>query len=379
LLSRGEATLTSLARLAVAAALALGPMAVAASFGLGTLMPDAVVGPARNSTLMLACLTVFPSMAAQFLAAIVFRVGRLRSYGVLQAANAVAQLALLILVDTSGGLTPAGVLGVQLALVTLSAVVLGAVVGHHLGLPALWPHVPVALIRRAVRLGLVLHPSSIALFLNLRLDLFLVAALLDVDQAGLYSLAATLAELILAGASTVGLAALQQQAELKEPDSIAYTTAFARQSASMAFALAIVVAAVSYPVLTTVYGTEWRGAAAPLAILAFASVALAIEAPVRGLLFRLGRPALISIAALIGMLANVAIVTALVPAIGLVGAAIGSVLSYSMTAFLMLRQMRTLTGTPIRNVVRPPLVGDLAFELPRSAVRSITRRRDRRS
>jgi O-antigen/teichoic acid export membrane protein len=364
LLSRGEATALQLARLASSASVLLGLLGSGLCLALGVALPATLVGEASTTGLALAAASVAPMLYSVLASSIMFRLGQLRAYGVIQLLTAAGQLGLLVALELSARLSPESVLGLNLLLVLLMGAGMAGCLARRLTAAVLSPTLDRGLVRRALGTGLALHPASLALYVNLRVDLFLVAAYLGTEQAGLYSLAVALAELVFVAGATLGVAALRDQAELSEAESAEYTAAFTRQSLAVSAGLAGLLAASAYPLVRFLYGDSWTGAAAPLAVLVLASIALTVEAPVRGLLLRVGRPSSISFAAVIAMLCNVVLNVALIPWLGLLGAAISSVLSYSLIAALMLLQMRKATGVPIGRAIQFPRAED---SVPRAA------------
>jgi O-antigen/teichoic acid export membrane protein len=366
LLARGEATAVQLTGLASSASLVLGLIGTGLCLGAGFLLPSDVLGDASRTALVLAAASVAPMLYALLAAAIMFRLGQLRAYGTIQALTAVGQLVLLLLLELSTGLSPESVLALNVLLVVITGLAMAVCLAVRLSPGGLYPTLDRDLVSRALRTGVVMHPSSLALFLNLRIDLFLVAAYLGAEEAGLYSLAVVLAELVYVAGATLGIAARRDQADLPEQESAEYTADVTRQGLALSLVLAALVAALSYPFVTLVYGDEWSAAAAPLAVLVFASVVLTVHGPVWNLLVRVGRPSRISIAAIVGVLFNVLLNLAMIPWLGLVGAAISSVLSYLLATALLLVQMRDATSIPIGQAIRPPR--------PEDAVRRAARR-----
>jgi O-antigen/teichoic acid export membrane protein len=115
----------------------------------------------------------------------------------------------------------------------------------------------------------------------------------------------------------------------------------------------VVVAASAWPAIRLVFGAAWTGSAIPLMILAAAIVALSIEPPVRVMLMRMHRARWISAAACAGMLINVGLNFLLIPFLGIIGAALASLTSYSFYALLMLVLFGRASGLEIRHVFAP--------------------------
>ncbi len=334
--ARKEATFHELSRVGVTAGLVLGSVGCAASIAIGLAVRDEVLGGASATVILLAAATIPPSILGQVTAALLLRRGVLQRYGLVQAAQGLLQLALLIAIAAGPGLTAEATLAVNLVVISAATAALMVFLRAELGAGALLPSRDVALLGRVVRAGLVLHASSLALYLNLRLDLLIVGAVLDERRAGIYSLAVTLAELGAVATTTISLAALRDQTELSERDAASYTLLFTQRTLRWAVLYAAVAAAGSYPFILLAYGSEWTDAVVPFCLLSMAVVALSLEAPARGLLLRIGRPWTVSAAAICALAVNVAVNIALLKPLGLVGAAIASIASYWTAALLML-------------------------------------------
>lgn len=367
LLSRGELDFFTAARASALATVALGGTGALAVVGVGLAFRAQLLGDASALAVVLAASTVPVNVAGLLAAALVFRRGRLRVYGITQVGAAATQLGLLLAFVLGGALTPESTLAINLVTAVALVVPLVVVLVRDLGPSILVPRVPRAQRRALLRTGAALHASSLALLLNLRLDLLLVGTLVAARSAGLYSLSTTLAELVFVATSTIGVAALQAQTELEEDEAVDYTVDFVRQTLALAVVFALVAAATAYPLVVLAYGEEWRGAVAPFVILTAGAVGLAVESPVRTLLLRVGRPRDISLAALAATLLNVLCNFAVIPVLGIVGAAIVSTLSYWAAAVLMLALMRRATGRRIRDVLAWPRRDDLVRRATRRA------------
>ena len=340
LLARAEATSAELTRVAVTAALVLGGAGMALATCGGLALRAGALGGASATSVVLASAIIPPGIANLVFVAILLRRGQVGAYGLIQAGQAVLQLALLLAVTRTSGLSPEAVLAANLATVCASTLATAVVLARALGGRAVTPSRDVALLLRVMRLGLSLHGVSLAVYLNLRIDLLLVGALLSVRDAGLYSLAVSLAELCALATATLALAALKDQTELPVRAAVAFTAAFTRRTLVYAVGLAVLASAVCLPVIRTAYGEVWTPAALPFALLTLGSVALAVDGPARGLLLRVGRPWAISLAALTATAVNVVANLVLLPRLGLPGAAIASVVSYWTSAGLMVTLLR---------------------------------------
>jgi O-antigen/teichoic acid export membrane protein len=353
LVARREATFDELARVGVTTAIVMGAVGGILTLAIGLPLRDELLGGASTMTLLLAAGTIAPSIAGQVSAALLFRRGVLLRYGVVQAAQALAQLGLLAAFALGDALTPQATLAINLALMIASTATLMIMLRAELGGASMRPTFDRALLARVARVGLVLHASSLALYLNLRLDLLLVGAILDLRRAGAYSLAVMLAELGAVAISTLSLAALKRQTDLPARAAVEFTSAFVRRTLRWSVLYALGASLASYPVIRFAYGPEWTVAVAPFILLSVAVVALSIEAPARGMLIRIGRPWKVSAASVTGLVVNLILLLALLRPLGLVGAAISSIFSYWISAGLMVLLLRQARRTLLPPSVQP--------------------------
>jgi stage V sporulation protein B len=342
LLARGEASVYALSRLLATAVVALGALGFTATCVIGIPLADDFLSGASSTAVVIAAATVPPTLAAQMAIGLLSRIGALRPYGLATVTGAAVQLVFVAIVDGAWGLTPeTAILGAVLGWVAI-ALPLWVVLARRIGVGALVPSFSAALVARLIKAAAVLHPSTLALALMLRVDLFIVSALTSPRETGLYSLAATLAETVFlvtaAAASVLALAAL--------------------------------------PLVRVFYGAEWTGSVPALMILTLAAVALAVEAPARVLLARVGRYAAISFVALLGLAVNVLANFALIPLLGIAGAAIASVIAYWLYTVLLLRVFRSAMSLSLRPMFQPPHRDD---EIVQLGLRALALSRLRRS
>lgn len=365
ILARREATAFELSRLASLFALTLGAVGTAAALAIGLPLREALLGGASPATVAIAAATIPFTLVGQLATALLLRLGNLRAYGWIIALGAFFQFGMVIAIEAGTGLSPQTAMAAALATIALTAVALAVVLARRLGARALVPQAPRALIRSALRTGIQLQPASIALWLNLKIDLLLVGLLTNAHQAGLYSLSANLADIVFVSVSTVGLAALETQTAADTPAAVSYTSRFIGQNVFVATALALVAAVISYPFIVFAYGSEWTASVVPFALLMPAVVALAIEGPARDLLVRIAPPLAISAASTVALVLNAGLNLALVPTVGIAGASIASVLSYWLAGVLMLLLLSRYGGVPMKRAVVPPRPGEMLSRLRR--------------
>jgi O-antigen/teichoic acid export membrane protein len=344
MLARREATVVELARLLMAANLVLGGVGIGASIAVGLLARGAWLGDASASAVVIAAATIPFGLAQMASGGLLVRLGALRAYGWTVVGAAVLQLGLMVSLSSFGRLTPDLALVATFAGYAASAAGLTLVLLRRIGRVALVPRLDMRLVQQAVRQGLALHLSTIGMYLNFRVDLFLVAALLSAHEAGLYSLAVSLAEFVFLGAFTLAQSAMRVQTEESEEVAASYTLRFVRRSWLLAVVLAALTSIAAYPFVLLAYGSEWTPSVAPLVVLTLAAVAMTLEAPLRTFLVRVLRPGAFWVPATSALAVNVGANLALIPIWGITGAALASLISYGCYGVLLLRLFRQATG-----------------------------------
>lgn len=222
--------------------------------------------------------------------------------------------------------------------------------------------------REALKMGLAGQLGNVLTFLNLRLDLLLVPALLRLDQAGVYFVATRVSEVV-GQASTASASMLfPHVAGQEDRSATAVTERTSRLTLLVTLAAAVALAVVSPWVLTLFFGAAYSGGTVALLLLLVAMLPLALARVLAADLKGRGRAGMTSIGTGIGAAVNLVANLALIPSFGLAGAAIGSVLSYGVMAGVLLACYRRVTGGGLLALLpRPSDVSD-AISLVRRRV-----------
>jgi len=373
MLGRREVAFEVITRICLEAAVALGVAGLVITEVLGLALRSSALANAGEVTIALAAVSIPFMIFAQFATALLLRRGKATIYGRLQGVSALLQLVLLVGLSASARLSPATTLAVNLGIQALIALIMFVALTREVDVKAVVASPPGGMRLRVYGTGISLHVSSIALYLNLRVDLFLVGVLLGARRAGLYSLSTTLAELVLVATWTLSLAALRDQTDLPQGDAVSYTLEYVRQSLGMATVFVLILIAASYPLVTLAYGPAWRGSVLPLVILAAGAVGLVIEGPVRGILFRIARPLTISVFSAIAMVLNLVLNLVLVPRLGIDGAALASLVSYWIAGLMMLGLLSRYTRGSVLVVFSRPRRDDVVVTSASRILRLLTR------
>jgi O-antigen/teichoic acid export membrane protein len=207
------------------------------------------------------------------------------------------------------------------------------------------------------------------LLLNTRLSVILVGALLSARDVGLFSLAVSLMGTVLLATQSLSISAVHRQYADEEDRAVSFTLDFARQSYLLAASIALVMAAIAYPLIVLLYGSSFASATLPFVILLLVAVATAVENPCRVLLVRLVSPLRISAVLIAAVAANCVLTVVLAEEFGIAGAAAASAVTYWGLAFVMLRPIVRRGAVSVRSIFARPRADDEAVQLFRSTLR----------
>ncbi|HVS84890.1 MAG TPA: oligosaccharide flippase family protein [Gaiellaceae bacterium] len=189
--------------------------------------------------------------------------------------------------------------------------------------------------------GFKSHVAILSSALNQRLDQLVISLVLAPRQLGLYVVAVAFAGAVGMIGSSVGMVTLPQVGRVAAPDErrarvrrLVVGTVVLSVGAGAAFAL------VAHPLIVLAFGSSFAGAVTPARILLLAGVFLGANAVLSNVLRGVGRPLQAGMAELGALLVTVAALGALLPILGINGAAVASVLAYAATTTWMVRQAR---------------------------------------
>jgi O-antigen/teichoic acid export membrane protein len=199
-------------------------------------------------------------------------------------------------------------------------------------------------VRSLLGIGLRNHLAVVGLWLALRADVIIVAQLVSKRDLGLYSLAVTLAEVILLATDALALSALGKHRTLERQASMAYSVKIASGSTSIAAIEVLLVAALGWPLILLAYGRSWLGVYPVVLCLAPGTIALAYMRPLGAGFIRAGRALERSTVMVVAAAVNVGGALVATPLFGIVGAAATSTLAYAIGAALLAWRVRASLG-----------------------------------
>jgi O-antigen/teichoic acid export membrane protein len=266
---------------------------------------------------------------------------RLRRVNVVRFVTALSQLVFLAVLWLTGRLDVTSAVAVWV--VTLAA---GPVILLLPGLGIRAGFVTRRLAASLLRTGLTYHLGMAALFLLRRVDTVMLNAQVSRRDVGLYVVAVLLAELVFLPGESIAQVVLPRQVTGSLVEAAAYTARIVRVNAVVGLIAALGLAALSPLVIVLAYGSSYVGSIAPLLALLPGVVAIGLTRPITAILVRFNRPFVVSAICIAALVINVALNLVLIPALGVVGAAIASSLAYAVQALAYTHWL--LRSTPLR-------------------------------
>ena len=217
-------------------------------------------------------------------------------------------------------------------------------------------------LREVLSFAIPAHVGNVVQFLNYRLDLFLVSALIGLRAVGIYALAVSVAQLlwlISQSAATVLLPRVASEADTTPAAAAERSAQVARLTLWVTASAALFLALFGQFLIPVVYGEKFRDSLQPFLLLlpgiSGFSLAIVLAAHIAGA----GRPSINVVVAAVALVVTLILDLTLIPAIGVPGAAIASSASYLTTALVTAGVFSWMTHvSPVRLVV--PNAADLA-------------------
>ncbi len=192
-----------------------------------------------------------------------------------------------------------------------------------------WPSAQILMAH--FRLGIKAYLIALFGFLLLRIDLFMVKYFLGPEQAGYYSVAATMADYVLMLPSVIGLILFPRLSSLKSHgEKFRQATWAAKGTASALLPILVVSAIAAKPVVNLLFGRAFLPAAAAFLWLIPGVFAMGIETTLVQFLNSLGYPAAIVWLWFSATILNFLLNLWMIPAFGIVGASVASTICYSL-------------------------------------------------
>lgn len=195
--------------------------------------------------------------------------------------------------------------------------------------------------------------GNLAQFLNYRLDVFFVSALIGQGAVGLYVLAVNLAQLLWLlpyAVSTVLLPKVAGNQQLTATNAFLSAQA-ARLSFWVSLMAGIFLSLLVIISLPLVYGQAFRSSVAPFLWLVPGVVAMGHTFVLASYIAGIGKPQINLFISLVGLLVTVTLDLLLIPHFHIVGAALASTVSYSVSTMLTIRYFQRESAVHVQDIL----------------------------
>jgi O-antigen/teichoic acid export membrane protein len=272
---------------------------------------------------------------------------RFRAFQTLRLLYVIASTLTLVPLAALGLLTPRSVIVVYLLASTATAIATGiAVARARIGAPL----VDRRCLRSLFSYGLKSHTSGVPSLLNERLDQLLISIFLSSSRLGLYVVAVTLTSITGFITSSLTVVALPAIARVEdERERVLAAARYLRIALGLGALVTVPLLVFTRPIIELLFGRDFAAATAVTRILLLAGIFLALGRVLGSILKALNKPLQAGYAELLALATTFAALAALLPAFGIVGAGIASLIAYAVGAAANLRwASRALNASPMR-------------------------------
>jgi len=334
---------------------ALAIIACALAFGLVLLSAPLVLGPVIDadawSLLWVAAAMAAAMIGFEFGGALMLGFGRNGGYTLMELVRGAGSLAAVGVLLLGPMRSDSGFV-IGLAAGYGLAAAIGLVVTDRSGASIL-PRFDGGVAREAVGFGIRGQAGNIFTFLGSRLDLLLVPALLDLRAAGLYVIAVRVSDVVGQAATAAASLVFPRVAGLADQGT-ELTERTVRMMLVVVVAMAVVLGLMGETLLRIAFGPAYEASTTALLILLVATIPLSVSRIVSADLKGRGRPGLVSWAAVVTVLTTVALDLLLIPAFGIEGASVASLLAYAAGMVAVLWAYRAVTSGRLAAMVPRP-------------------------
>jgi O-antigen/teichoic acid export membrane protein len=336
-----------LVRTVFAALLMLGGTGIFACLGASYLMRDRLFDGVSLPAVWVAILTIPTQLAWLFLGGLYRGEMRIAEINLMDVCRSTLRFLLII---SALLILRLDILGVILAQV-IAETVMVLVAFRFLGGIQPRPLFRWDVFGKLLAFGLQVYSCSILLYLNYRVDLFLVRSKLDLYQTGLYSTAVTLAEILWMVPNALGTILFPSIASSSGEGRNALTLAICRSSFWMMAILCGLLALGRNLALRFVFGERFVEAGPALLALLPGILAMSLQFILGTALSGRGRPLPVTLGAALGFGANVILNLAWIPRYGILGASLASSVSYTLVTLVVLIAYLRISDSRLRDAI----------------------------
>jgi O-antigen/teichoic acid export membrane protein len=192
------------------------------------------------------------------------------------------------------------------------------------------------LLRGQLSFGIRSYVQTAVAHLLLRIDIYMVSYYLDPANTAFYALTLHFTELALEFPQAIGLVLYPRLASLPEEEVHRITAQACRRTLMLTVPGALVLGLLGPYVITAWYGEPYAPARAPLPWAAVGVVMMSVFVILTRDFTSRGKQRVNILAAILALIANISLNVYLIPAMGIVGAAIATAVSYTGASLLLL-------------------------------------------
>ncbi len=195
----------------------------------------------------------------------------------------------------------------------------------------------VELFKKSLNYGIKGYLSNVITSFIYRIDLYLISfILLDYASVGYYSIAVGLAESLWYLPGVVGTLIFSKTPGLSDEENNKFTPKVCRNTLFITIILAVILFLTSKYIVLILYGPKYLPVLEPLWVLIPGIVALSINKVLANELTGRGKPIISTYVSIITLIINIILNLVYIPFLGIVGSALASSISYTISAVLIL-------------------------------------------
>jgi O-antigen/teichoic acid export membrane protein len=209
-------------------------------------------------------------------------------------------------------------------------------------------------VRPLLGYGLPAMLSSLPSTLNLKLDQMLMVGLFTPELLGLYVVAVAWSSAALPILSALPATMVPRVAgSLNKPEQIQYLTQLTRLGSLLSVIISIFFVIITPIILPLLFGSEYINAIPAAMILSVGAAFISINQLFESGLMGLGKPKLVLLAQILGLLFTITLLSLLLPRYKIIGAAVASVISYGLITVIYLIMLYKESGIGWKYLIIP--------------------------
>ena len=205
--------------------------------------------------------------------------------------------------------------------------------------------------KEAVGFGYKAQLTGLASFFNIRLDSFIVGYFLGLADVGYYSIAVVITQLIWKIPNATSLVLFPRVSSSSSLEANQISSKVCRNTLAVVLFLSLGLLLSGKFLIVLLFGAQYLPAANPLFILLPGTIALSISQVLSNDLIGRGRPELGMYATFLSLVATIILDFALIPTLGVSGAALASTVAYSLGALAILYLFVRISGNSFRDTL----------------------------